>query len=304
MLIVKRIKKLSRACLLIMILSVFSSGAGSAEDDGPRRLLDDRLPKRSRLIEALEKGEAAGEKLVNKIEIGKNVNQSAADELARESADYFYSPEMQQKIDQEFERLQAYTKPLYKDFEVLIEKGQKKAVPARLAPDERVYVLVSSSMPMQVLKNYAAQLDKAGDPNTGMLLRGFVGGATYLKPTLEFLMQLLSKDDDCDLPINQNCEIFEDLNFSVDPMIFRRYRVEMVPAIVFVRGVQRVDGHETSEGIEEDFKIGDYFVAYGDMGLDYMLEKINRQAKSKSLEKLIAGLREGFYNQDPAKKSN
>jgi predicted DsbA family dithiol-disulfide isomerase len=59
---------------------------------------------------------------------------------------------------------------------------------------------------------------------------------------------------------------------KIDPTLFERYGITRVPAVVYA-------------GEKDSFKI------QGDAGLDYLLERINRDAKSTTLAKLINQLR-------------
>ena len=125
-------------------------------------------------------------------------------------------------------------------------------------------------------------IDRAGDPNVVMVLRGFVGGMKRIKPTMEFIGNVLKKDPACDVTA-EKCDGYN-VSIQVDPLLFRRFRVEQVPTVVYVLG-QPVDG-ESPEG--QDFRQD--FTISGDAGLDWLLEKINREAKSVTLAGLIGSM--------------
>jgi hypothetical protein len=71
-------------------------------------------------------------------------------------------------------------------------------------------------------------------------------------------------------------------------LLFRRYGIERVPAVVYVRGVSVLDADQ-SEGRPENAQAGDHFAVYGDAGLPYVLELIQREAKSAGLAALLRG---------------
>ncbi len=50
-----------------------------------------------------------------------------------------------------------------------------------------------------------------------------------------------------------------------------------------------------SEGLDDNTKASDYHTVYGDASLEYVLNLIQKETKSKSLEGVIAALRKGFY---------
>ncbi len=157
-----------------------------------------------------------------------------------------------------------------------------------LKEDERIYIFVSSSVPKDTLRNYARVLDELRQPRISMIMRGFVGGMTKVRPTLEFLRGLLFKDENCD---SDKCEAYR-APVLIDPLLFRRYAIEAVPAIVYARGVRVMDS-TVSEGIKEGAEAGDYYVLYGDVALDGALEIIHREARSGSLDCFVWKLRRG-----------
>ena len=276
------------------VFSVYSAGDEKTSDN------HGFLPTREKLIDTLKENDEKAQKLKLEIELGKNVDKGSLKARAQKVADTFYSDDYQGKIKSEQDRLTEALEPFYQDYKGLIKEAQEKIPPSRLAPDERVYLLISSSIPMHILRSYVEQLENANDPRASMYLRGFIGGATYVKPTVQFVMDLINKDDTCQIGLDRDCETFNNVNIYIDPMVFRRFDVNTAPAVVFAQGVSRIGGYETSEGIEEDFNIGKFYIVYGDMGLDYMLEKINSEAKSNTLEGFIASLRGGFYNEETA----
>jgi type-F conjugative transfer system pilin assembly protein TrbC len=237
--------------------------------------------------EALEKAK----KMKKHITVpGVDKNNRAAQEAART----FYSPEYQNKIGQEIERLKnTLFADTFKD-----QKKQPLSKPAPgsryfLMPDERIYVFISSSVPVETLRNYAADLDRLRDPHVTMVMRGFVKGMKLIKPTLDFIRKVIVKDPDCDITA-QKCDAYR-VTINIDPLLFRRYGINQVPAIVYANGVSLVDAGQ-SEGIKENAPVSDAYMLSGDVSLAYALEKINREAHSPELEAVLRQLRAGFYN--------
>ncbi len=144
--------------------------------------------------------------------------------------------------------------------------------------DERIYIFVSSSVPKNTLRNYARVLDDLRQPRISMVMRGFVGGMTKVRPTLEFLRRVLFKDENC---YADKCEVYR-APILIDPLLFRRYGIEDVPAVVYAKGVRVMDS-TVSEGVKEGAETGDYKVLYGDTALDGALELINREVRSRLL---------------------
>lgn len=172
--------------------------------------------------------------------------------------------------------------------QTLGQAGSVSSGAAILKEDERIYIFVSSSVPKDTLRNYARDIDRLGQPRMSIVMRGFVSGMTKVRPTLEFLRRVLFKDENCD---SDKCEAYH-APVLIDPLLFRRYAIEAVPAIVYVRGVRVMDS-TVSEGLGEGAETGDYRVLYGDAALDGALELIDREAGSSSLNCLVWKLRRG-----------
>ncbi len=173
------------------------------------------------------------------------------------------------------------------------QAGSVHSGAAILMEDERIYIFVSSSVPKDTLRNYAMDIDSLREPQISIVMRGFVGGMTKVRPTLEFLKGVLFKNGNCD---SDKCEAYR-APMLIDPLLFRRYGIETVPAIVYASGVSSMDS-AVSEGVEMG-KAADYYVLYGDVALDGSLGIIQREARSKSLECLVRKLRRGYgYERD------
>lgn len=183
--------------------------------------------------------------------------------------------------------------------------SQMRFKPVYLAPDERVYLFWSSSIPETTMRAYYQSLDKARDPRAMTVLRGFVGGATKIAPTMELMQRLLIKDPQCvpDPMSQKTCPSFM-VESQIDPTLFARYQVTEVPTVVFARGVKQLYGTEGegSEGLAENYEVGQWWSLKGDAAIDFMLEKINREAKSPTLDQFIAALRSGFFSEKTAQR--
>lgn len=155
-----------------------------------------------------------------------------------------------------------------------------------LRPDERVWILVSSSVPRETLRNYARDMDRLGDPNVRMILRGFVGGAKRIMPTLDFVRGLILRDPAC---AGEDCPGFNAV-IQVDPLVFSRFGLREVPAIVYARGVRAADP-SMSDGASENASVGEAFLLRGDVSLGYALETFRRETGEGRLEAMAARLR-------------
>ncbi len=227
--------------------------------------------------------------------VPKNAYSAKAQEEAGKSFEAFQSGEFQRKIQGEVKRLEETL--FSKQIEEYLPKQAAQAGqdPSRrvLTPSERIYIFVSSSMPVPTIRGYAEDVDRLRDPNVAMVMRGFVGGMKYVKPTIDFAQKVLVKNENCGVASGK-CKTFS-ANLEIDPLLFRKYGVMSVPAVVYARGVEVMDAGQ-SEGSEQNVKIPDYYAVYGDASLEYAVRAFYKETKSPSLEGIIRKLGSGFYN--------
>lgn len=206
------------------------------------------------------------EKEAARIEIPVNKHQEAGMKAAQESAELYHSPEFQEKLQCEQQRLK---KEVFSEF-IQEQVAEKEPAHGRLDENEKVYLFFSSSVPDQTVNNYLTAIEAVENPGITMVMNGFVPGKRK-----EYLARITKKYLSCVSQLNQKkaigCERFE-IPIKIKPSLFDKFDITHVPALVYERG-------------------GDAWKITGDMGLDYLLERINREAESYGLEGLIKTLR-------------
>lgn len=165
------------------------------------------------------------------------------------------------------------------------EKPSDKKPGKRLNSDERVYLFVSNSVPLQTIRNYVESVSRLGDPNIMIVMRGFIGGVSKVAPTFRFVNSAIKVNPACD-ETREEC-MMKNASISVDPLLFRRYGVDHVPAVVYAQGVALLD-LKMSEGNPDNANVKDFYKIYGDASLEYLLERIQRDSSSPSLSKLLS----------------
>lgn len=228
------------------------------------------------------------------IELPPNPSADRAQRAAEELSRRFFAPEHQLSLRAEEERVRNALLPRGVGDGLLEEAGkkaanEKKASKGILSESERLYVFISHSVPLETLRTYAAAIHKAGDPNVVMVLRGMVGGMKYIRPTAEFVQSVLLIDPDCPASGKVQCEA-HGASVLIDPLLFRRYEVTQVPTFVYARDVKLPAGVTGSEGLAAKASVGASFSMAGDMSLEYAVEALNRNAKSRSLETILQTL--------------
>lgn len=212
---------------------------------------------------------------------------------ASDSFENFRSKEFQDRMYKEVKRLK---KELFAGWKAFLPDSdiRKYASPdGGLGTDERIYLFISSSMPRETTRRYIADIDRLHVPaapvGITVVMRGFIGGMTKARPTLEFIRNILLKDQNCiNNGLQDSCEAYV-VEVQIDPILFSRFGIEKVPALVYIRGADFSGGRPAG---------GEFFKVYGDASLEYLLEIVNKKTKSASIEKLLAALNSGFFMQD------
>jgi len=92
----------------------------------------------------------------------------------------------------------------------------------------RVLILMSSSVPLEVWKNYVCFVEENKLPAV-FVLRGFVGGIkSGIKPTLNFVRKLI-EGWSCPGKIQKVHKI----EIEIDPWAFRKFGIKEVPAVIY-----------------------------------------------------------------------
>lgn len=213
---------------------------------------------------------------------------------AEKTVKTYQSSEFQEKLRKETDRVKTQIFGLRSDsIENSAETAQYSKGQGRVfSPNERVYIFISSSVPTETLRAYLHDINKVGDPNIIMVMRGFIGGMKYLKPTQRFIASLQKVDPLCD-GTKEKCKMMAG-NLIVDPLLFRKYNVSQVPAIVYASNVILKDSGQ-SEGQESNVSVSESFTLSGDVPLSFALNSIYKEAKSDSLKKAQTILDSGFY---------
>ena len=193
-------------------------------------------------------------------EIDPQAAKTAAD-LARRCQ----SPEFQKRLQEERERLAG-----------LLFRGDEQEGAPQLEGNRsnggrngpflsggRIYIFASSSIPLGTLRNYAADVERLGDPSVVLVLRGFVEGAGRIGPTAKLAAEVLKTDPACEA-MNGDCSL-RDIPFIVDPMLFRKFGINQVPAIVYAPDE------------------GEPLTALGDASLGHILRRFAEEENGKIL---------------------
>ena len=128
-------------------------------------------------------------KEAGRLSLPENVHEEKAVQAAQDVTRFFQSKEFREKVDSMKQQLYRQAGDDHRED---VAKTPTKA--HKLFPDERLYLFVSSSVPVGTLRNYVQTLSNLVDPNIRIVLRGFVKGASRIGPTMSFLQEVLFVD--------------------------------------------------------------------------------------------------------------
>jgi type-F conjugative transfer system pilin assembly protein TrbC len=237
----------------------------------------------SEVLKTVKEAEDAAKDLGN----FSNVYEDSAKEEAEKAYQATQTPEYQKLVKQYEENLMSLIsekegvslKNFYKDY---VEKKKSKEKVLVLDPDERLYIFVSSSMPKETIRNYVTFVSSHIEGNVVFVLRGGVGGLKRLMPTISWIYDTIKKDSNCE---GLNCEVYG-VEFVIDPFLYRRYKVEKVPAIVYAKG-KALTEFDISEGLEEKWQTQVWAKTYGDVSLPYHLKVLAEELGIEKLKKFV-----------------
>ncbi|MCC4233654.1 MULTISPECIES: type-F conjugative transfer system pilin assembly protein TrbC [Sphingobium] len=144
----------------------------------------------------------------------------------------------------------------------------KKSKDGHAAPSAKNWVpmlFASSSMPLQTLRNYAAQLETVGGV---IAFRGVPGGLTKIGPMAKLTAQILRVDPGCEGPA---CTM-RNVQIVVDPILFRQHGVAQVPAFAMVPGDPTLPYCERDEEVAPRAS----HLVFGDAALSGLMDEYAR----------------------------
>ena len=205
-----------------------------------------------------------------------NKHSKAGQMAAEQTADTFHSPEFQERIQAEQQRLE---KEVFGDY---IASWKKKKQPAsgqqgafgNLDTNERIYFFLSSSVPDGTVHAYIGTIAGTGDSNIIPVMNGFAGGLNDIEVSIKYFSRILKIDLECQ-DGKEACQRYQ-VSIKLKPSLFAQYGITQVPAVVYASDK-------------------DTFIIRGDAGFDYLLERINREVKSATLASLIRRMQGGGH---------
>lgn len=149
----------------------------------------------------------------------------------------------------------------------------------QMVSGHRLYLFVSSSMPIDKMRVYAKQLQKY--PNAQMIMRGFIGGARKMQPTMAYIKSIIVKNKDCNIGVA--CKTVK-TKINIDPVLFQRYNITKVPTLVYVDELSGAS--YCSEGNTDIVNATGVHKFSGLAPLKYMLSELSNETNISKLKTL------------------
>lgn len=221
------------------------------------------------------------EKVGQGVKIPENPHAADMQRASEEAKAVYDSPEFQARLKAETERIKKATIG-EQQFDTYYKDVAGEGALIKLDDNERLYVFVSASMPLSVLRTYAADVARLKDRHVTMVLRGFIGGMGQIGPTVGFVSSVIKKDSDCSASESESCGMMG-VDLVVDPLLFRKYGISSVPAFVYVKGL-KMSNPDMSEGSDDNIaQDGEPYHLSGDASLKYIMRRMAESSGSQSL---------------------
>ena len=234
----------------------------------------------------------------------QTVKSKSADEQAKEVSDFVRTDKFQKGVAENEKYIlydksidwSKYTGKYNNQTKEIMEQLETTNSPLLsknkfLNPNEKIFIVISSSLEKETIRNYFKMLENVNTDVT-FILRGVIGTPKKIMPTIEYINGLLVKDTSKDVNDQSNRYSF---NVEINPKVTRRFDVKQVPAVLFIKNYNPVV-QEYKEIIGTPDKDELYWIAYGEASIDYALEQINQKAKSDGIERLLKAMNQSYYN--------
>jgi len=234
----------------------------------------------------------------------QTVKSKSADEQAKEVSDFVRTDKFQKGVAENEKYIlydksidwSKYTGKYNNQTKEIMEQLETTNSPLLsknkfLNPNEKIFIVISSSLEKETIRNYFKMLENVNTDVT-FILRGVIGTPKKIMPTIEYINGLLVKDTSKDVNDQSNRYSF---NVEINPKVTRRFDVKQVPAVLFIKNYNPVV-QEYKEIIGTPDKDELYWIAYGEASIDYALEQINKKAKSDGIERLLKAMNQSYYN--------
>ena len=141
---------------------------------------------------------------------------------------------------------------------------------------ETIYIFISSSLPKETIENYL-ESTKYIQNNIVFVLQGAMGGMQKIKPTLQWIKELLG-------------EKYANAKIVIDPRLSEHFNIKQVPAILYTQKDFFEMKSQEIQSTNIDKIDADTYIFYGDMPINYAIKKMTEKKQNSFLENILRKL--------------
>ena len=222
---------------------------------------DERQSDREQVEQVLEQAR----KLSETMRLPENSHSQKGLEAARQTLEQFNAPAFQEELRCQQAKIQG-------NDSVQEQAGTMKK-DGKLTSQESVYLFLSSSVPEAMVNRYLIDIGRTGDQRISPVMFGLPQGLEGKSLNADYFSRVMQADPGCRDTPESPCQRLE-VPLRVNPVMFARYDINEVPALIYDNGQ-------------------DSWSIHGDAELAFLLEKVGKVANSPSLAGISARLRGG-----------
>ena len=215
--------------------------------------------------ELVEKAVEKARKLSKTMHLPENAHNDKGQEAAQQTAKEYNSPEFQQKLRCQIERIQQ-SGPQE-------EQAIKMQGNSTLTTQESIYLFLSSSVPEAMVNRYLIDVSRTGEQRIVPVLFGLPLGLAGKRLNADYFSRVMQANPGCRNTSETPCHRLA-VSLKVNPVLFTRYTITEVPALVYDNGQ-------------------DSWSIRGETELAFLLEKMSKAANSPALAGISTRLRGG-----------
>ena len=195
----------------------------------------------------------------------ENAHNDKGQEAARQSVEKMNTPAFREQLRCQMEKLQNGNS---KQEQPSATQGKRT-----LAAQETVYLFISSLLPEAMVNQYLIDIGRTGEQRIVPVLFGLPQGLAGKRINADYFSRVIQANLECRDTPEVPCQRLA-VPFKVNPVLFTRYNISEVPALVYANGQ-------------------DSWSIHGEAELAYLLEKIAKAANNPTLDNISARLRGG-----------
>ena len=205
------------------------------------------------------------------LEVNPKLTKDQENQRVKSLEKHLQSPAFQKKVEAEQARIK---QELFPSLSLKTEE-EKASVLSKRDRGEAVYLFLSTSMPKETIRAYMQDIARYKSDQIKVVLKGLKN--KDWKTTFMHIQEYLIEDERC---TKKPCKAISGASIEIDPVIFKAFKVRLVPAVAYTSDKQKVRQGKTT--LEDR-------IHYGDVQFSYHIKKLYEGIESPLLKELVGG---------------